>query len=49
MAVVDSTGADEAGKAFRAVAYRRLGDCIVYLEEGPAGMFVDAETPTADE
>ncbi|KAF7352281.1 Multiple RNA-binding domain-containing protein 1 [Mycena venus] len=31
--------ADEAGAAFRAVAYRRLGNSVVYLEKGPQGMF----------
>lgn len=41
MAVVDFALADEAAKAFRAVAYRRLGNSIVYLEKGPMGMFTD--------
>jgi len=39
MAVVDYERPDEAAKAFRAVAYRRLGNSIVYLERGPLGMF----------
>ncbi|KAG1830061.1 hypothetical protein DFJ58DRAFT_750606 [Suillus subalutaceus] len=34
MAVVDNEQADEAAKAFRAVAYRRLGSSVVYLEKG---------------
>ncbi|KAH7911872.1 hypothetical protein BJ138DRAFT_1100742 [Hygrophoropsis aurantiaca] len=43
MAVVEFIHSDEASKAFRAVAYRRLGNSIIYLEKGPAGMF--HETP----
>ncbi|KAJ6560260.1 hypothetical protein B0H19DRAFT_945470 [Mycena capillaripes] len=39
MAVVEFARADEAGVAFRAVAYRRLGNSVVYLEKGPLGMF----------
>lgn len=39
MAVVEFARADEAGAAFRAVAYRRLGNSVVYLEKGPMGMF----------
>ncbi|KAG0699594.1 hypothetical protein DFH29DRAFT_935916 [Suillus ampliporus] len=39
MAVVELAHADEAAKAFRAVAYRRLGSSVVYLEKGPMGMF----------
>jgi multiple RNA-binding domain-containing protein 1 len=43
MAVVDFVHTDEAGKAFRAVAYRRLGNSVIYLEKGPLGMFQDIE------
>lgn len=39
MGVVEFVHADEAAKAFRAVAYRRLGNAIIYLEKGPLGMF----------
>lgn len=39
MAVVEFVHADEAAKAFRAVAYRRLGNSVIYLEKGPMGMF----------
>ncbi|KAI6143210.1 hypothetical protein BKA82DRAFT_4183819 [Pisolithus tinctorius] len=46
MAVVEFEHADEAKKAFRAVAYRRLGNSIIYLEKGPLGMFQEA---TGDE
>ncbi|KIJ64334.1 hypothetical protein HYDPIDRAFT_112328 [Hydnomerulius pinastri MD-312] len=42
MAVVEFEHTDEAGKAFRAVAYRRLGNSIIYLEKGPLGMFQEA-------
>ncbi|KAJ7462021.1 hypothetical protein FB451DRAFT_1043900 [Mycena latifolia] len=50
MAVVEFARADEAGVAFRAVAYRRLGNSVVYLEKGPLGMFgngpvVDSSAP----
>ncbi|KAF7984579.1 hypothetical protein HWV62_13803 [Athelia sp. TMB] len=39
MGVVEFARADEAAKAFRAVAYRRMGSAVVYLEKGPIGMF----------
>ncbi|KAG1844229.1 hypothetical protein F4604DRAFT_1937637 [Suillus subluteus] len=39
MAVVEFEQADEAAKAFQAVAYRRLGSSAVYLEKDPMGMF----------
>jgi multiple RNA-binding domain-containing protein 1 len=39
LAVIEFTHADEARKAFRAIAYRRLGDSVIYLEKGPLGMF----------
>lgn len=41
MGVVEFVHADEAAKAFRAVAYRRLGNAVIYLEKGPVGMFED--------
>ena len=41
MAVVEYERPDEAVKGFRAVAYRRLGNSIIYLEKGPLGMFDD--------
>ena len=49
MAVVDFERPDEAAKAFRAVAYRRLGNSIVYLEKGPLGMFIEGFVPNAKE
>ena len=42
MAVVEFVHADEAAKGFRAVAYRRLGNSVIYLEKGPLGMFQEA-------
>ncbi|KAJ8590337.1 RNA-binding domain-containing protein [Rhizopogon salebrosus TDB-379] len=47
MAVVEFVHADEAAKAFRAVAYRRLGNSVIYLEMGPMGMFQET-TDEAD-
>jgi multiple RNA-binding domain-containing protein 1 len=46
MAVVEFERPDEASKAFKAVAYRRLGNSIVYLEKGPLGLFADEPTQT---
>ena len=48
IAVVEFVHADEAVKAFKAVAYRRLGSTVVYLEKGPIGMFREP-TSTNDE
>ncbi|KAI5991208.1 hypothetical protein EDD15DRAFT_2169533 [Pisolithus albus] len=47
IAVVEFEHADEAKKAFRALAYRRLGNSILYLEKGPLGML--AETTRDDD
>ena len=47
LAVVEFAHADEGRKAFRAVAYRRVGNSVVYLEKGPEGMFLTDE-PIAD-
>jgi multiple RNA-binding domain-containing protein 1 len=38
LAVIEFAHADEAHKAFRAIAYRRLGNSVIYLEKGPLGM-----------
>ena len=46
MAVVEFERPDEAVKGFRAVAYRRLGNSIIYLEKGPLGMFDEHFIPT---
>jgi len=49
IAVVEFIHPDEAAGAFKAVAYRRLGSTIVYLEKGPIGMFKEpASTITED-
>ncbi|KAL1746616.1 hypothetical protein HDZ31DRAFT_62053 [Schizophyllum fasciatum] len=45
IAIVDFESAADAQKAFRAVAYRRLGNSIIYLEKGPAGIFDGAPAP----
>ncbi|KEP53003.1 multiple RNA-binding domain protein [Rhizoctonia solani 123E] len=37
--VVEFVHAVDASKAFKAVAYRRIKDSIIYLERGPEGMF----------
>ena len=47
MAVVDFERPDDAAQAFRAVAYRRLGNTVVYLEKGPLGMFAEGSAPAA--
>jgi len=48
IAAVEFVHPDEARRAFKAVAYRRLGNTIVYLEKGPIGMFKEP-APTAAE
>lgn len=49
IAVVEFLHPDEAAKAFKAVAYRRLGNTIVYLEKGPIGMFKESVSPIAQD
>ncbi|KAI0321147.1 hypothetical protein OF83DRAFT_1100875 [Amylostereum chailletii] len=46
MAVVEFIHSDEASAAFRAIAYRRLGNSVIYLEKGPLGMFQDPSIDT---
>ena len=43
MAVVEFVHADEGRRAFKAVAYRRMGNSIIYLEKGPVGMFLPTD------
>ncbi|KAF6745615.1 rRNA primary transcript binding protein [Ephemerocybe angulata] len=43
IAVVEYVRPDEAVKGFKAVAYRRLGNSIVYVERGPLGMFTEGD------
>ena len=45
IAAVEFERADESSKAFRAIAYRRLGNSIIYLERGPLEMFTEDSTP----
>ncbi|KAJ4490517.1 hypothetical protein J3R30DRAFT_93378 [Lentinula aciculospora] len=47
IAVVDFEKPDEASRGFRAVAYRRLGNSVVYLEKAPVGVFTDAPPSTS--
>lgn len=51
LAVIEFAHPDEGRKAFRALAYRRLGNSVIYLEKGPVGMFsaeaAETETITA--
>ncbi|KAJ7506616.1 hypothetical protein B0H11DRAFT_237636 [Mycena galericulata] len=49
MAVVEFARADEASAGFRAVAYRRLGNSVVYLEKGPMGMFGEGPVGRTDD
>ena len=42
IAVVEFDRSDEASKAFRGLAYRRLGNSVIYLEKGPLGLFSGA-------
>ncbi|WVQ97046.1 hypothetical protein IAU59_004156 [Kwoniella sp. CBS 9459] len=45
LGVVEFENAMDAGRAFKALAYRRLGNAVLYLEKGPVGMFkAPAET-----
>lgn len=46
--VVEFVHPDEAARAFKAVAYRRLGSTVVYLEKGPIGMFKEPASTIAE-
>ncbi|KAI1790828.1 RNA-binding domain-containing protein [Ganoderma leucocontextum] len=46
IAVVEFVHPDDGRKAFRAVAYRRMGNSIIYLEKGLEGMFITDEPIT---
>ncbi|KAG7085951.1 hypothetical protein E1B28_003479 [Marasmius oreades] len=48
IAVVDFERGDEAGKAFKGVAYRRIGSSVVYLERAPLGVFSSDSDANAD-
>lgn len=43
LGVVEFDNAIEAGRAFKAVSYKRMGNAVVYLEKGPIGMFRNPE------
>lgn len=45
LAVVEFADAHSARSAFKALAYKRLGNAVLYLEKGPAGMFKAAPPP----
>ncbi|KIY71698.1 RNA-binding domain-containing protein [Cylindrobasidium torrendii FP15055 ss-10] len=45
IAVVDFDRPADAKDAFRAVAYRRLGSSVIYLEKGPLDVLTDAPAP----
>jgi multiple RNA-binding domain-containing protein 1 len=41
LGVVEMKDSIDAGRAFKALSYKRLGSAVLYLEKGPSGMFVD--------
>ncbi|OXG90689.1 multiple RNA-binding domain-containing protein 1 [Cryptococcus neoformans A2-102-5] len=47
LGVVEFENHMDAGRAFKALAYRRLGNAVLYLEKGPVGMFKSETTPGA--
>ncbi|KAF9789120.1 hypothetical protein BJ322DRAFT_522591 [Thelephora terrestris] len=49
IAVVEFVHSDDAAGAFKAVAYRRLGNTIVYLEKGPIGMFKEPASAVSED
>lgn len=44
LAVVEFEDADDASKAFKAVAYRRLGNAVIYLEKAPEGLLTEGRS-----
>lgn len=48
LAVVEYEHAADARTAFRSLAYRRLGNSIMYLEKAPLGMFTDTPEATGE-
>jgi multiple RNA-binding domain-containing protein 1 len=49
IAVVEFVHSDDAAGAFKAVAYWRLGNTIVYLEKGPIGMFKEPASAVSED
>lgn len=47
LAVVEFEHAADARNAFRSLAYRRLGNSVMYLEKAPLGMLTEDATPDA--
>ncbi|OSX56663.1 hypothetical protein POSPLADRAFT_1175052 [Postia placenta MAD-698-R-SB12] len=47
LAVVEFEHAADARNAFRSLAYRRLGNSVMYLEKAPLGMFTEDAAPDA--
>lgn len=47
--VVEYKSAADAGRAFKGLAYKRLGNAVLYLEKGPVGMFNAPAGPTPAE
>ncbi|ORX35409.1 hypothetical protein BD324DRAFT_632729 [Kockovaella imperatae] len=42
LGVVEYKSSADAGRAFKALAYTRMGNAVLYLEKGPQGMFIDS-------
>lgn len=42
LGVVEYPTPEECARAFKALAYRRIGNSVIYLEKGPAGMFKES-------
>ena len=47
--VVEFQTATDAGRAFKGLAYKRIGNAVLYLEKGPSGMFKTPPGPTPAE
>ena len=47
--MVEFVHPDEAARAFKVVAYRRLGNTIVYPEKGPIGMFKEPASKNTED
>jgi multiple RNA-binding domain-containing protein 1 len=47
IAIVEFARADEAQKAFKGMAYRKMGDSILFLEKAPKNLFEGAAAPRA--
>ncbi|WWC68401.1 uncharacterized protein I206_102327 [Kwoniella pini CBS 10737] len=45
LGVVEFENAQDSGRAFKGLSYRRLGNAVIYLEKGPIGMFKESNKP----